>query len=121
MAYELCGLLPWDFERLTPREFERMQAAALARLDHLWDRTAWIVAHLMNAAGFMKSPMTVRRLLGREFGRGRTLMRRAAATREQTPEEQVMRAALWTRILGGEDRRPDAPAVLLDPHGRPVA
>lgn len=49
------------------------------REEREWERTAWMTAHIMNATGRLKRPVTVARLLGR---------RRRAAHDKRTPEER---------------------------------
>ena len=46
LAYEI-GLRPWEFDRLTPLEFEQMVDGYRKRRDRDWYQVAWMVAHLL--------------------------------------------------------------------------
>lgn len=60
------GLRPWEFWELTPAEFRLMVKGYRRRHDLTWERTAWVVAKLMNISGKVcKQPATVAKLLGR--------------------------------------------------------
>lgn len=79
MGLEELGLLPWDFERLTPYEFERVlrgrRERENARREEERELLAWAVTHLMNASGWLKRPVQFEQLLKEVLGERRTEQR----------------------------------------------
>jgi hypothetical protein len=66
VAYEVLGILPWDFWRLTPAEFARLLKGARRQEERKWQRVGWAVAHLMNVSGKrLRSKVTPAKLLGK--------------------------------------------------------
>lgn len=58
--------MPNEFWCLTPREFWILINGYRVREERVWERTAWMVAHLMNVSGNLKKAVTVDKLLGRD-------------------------------------------------------
>ena len=56
------GLKPWEFERMTPREFERYVAGYRKRQEQEWYRVAWLACYIL--APYSKRKVTPEKLLG---------------------------------------------------------
>ena len=85
-AYGLLGLLPWEFDRLTPQELTRLSRWAQWREDRQWELAAWMCANLMNASGNMKHAKQPSDLLGPHFAARQEAHRRAMTARDDTEE-----------------------------------
>jgi hypothetical protein len=107
-------LRPWEFDRLTPREFQRRVRAEVRRHARRADERAWVVAHLMAATGNLPKGTRVdalmRDLLGREPG---TVPGQDAAGRRRhlSADQSVEYLAAWVRAHGGKDARPGVAAT----------
>lgn len=68
IAYGELALRPWEFGQLTINEFNAMVRGYDTRRRLQLEQEATWVAHLLNATGNFKIPMTRDRLLGRPEG-----------------------------------------------------
>lgn len=66
----MCGLRPWEFDRLSIAEFNGMVEARIKRegeqFKQLHELLAWVTVHLMNATGNFEKPVTMDQIMGRE-------------------------------------------------------
>lgn len=69
LAYDVLALKPWEFWRLTPREFSLMIEGAECRDDRGWRRVAQLAAWLLQP--WSKKIVRADRLLGRRGKRTR--------------------------------------------------
>ena len=68
VAYGPLALTPATFWTLTIRELRLLVRGWRWRQDAAQEQWAWAVAHVMNASGWLKSPVTAALLLGRPTG-----------------------------------------------------
>ena len=60
----LLGLMPWDFDRLTPAEWSTYSAGARERQEDVWEIAAWMVVCLVNGvARKLKAPVNMTTLI----------------------------------------------------------
>ena len=65
LAYGELQLKPWEFWRLTPREFRLMLEGFRRRQDRRWGVAAWLALHIRAPYEKKNSKTTVETLLGR--------------------------------------------------------
>ena len=66
-----AGLLPDELWSLTPVEAQLAIEARVEMQEQEWKRTAWATAHIMNATGRLKRPITLQRLLPGLYGKSK--------------------------------------------------
>lgn len=68
-------MLPWDFDRLTPAEFDALllghERRAAAAREERREELAWAVTHVVGASGWLKRPPRFEALLAELIGERR--------------------------------------------------